>query len=56
MSASKSKLLSLAEFPTGILYHHDKGIYLHTTLMLTHFIPCAVICTIMICYDILYFI
>ena len=25
MSASKSKLLSLAEFPTGILYHHDLG-------------------------------
>jgi hypothetical protein len=27
MSASKSKLLSLAEFPTGILFHHDKGTY-----------------------------
>jgi hypothetical protein len=25
MSASKSKLLSLEEFPTGILYHHDLG-------------------------------
>jgi len=25
MSASRSKLLSLEEFPTGILYHHDLG-------------------------------
>jgi hypothetical protein len=44
MSASKSKLLSLAEFPTGILFHHDKGTF--------HFILfyCFYICVLLRLY------
>ena len=36
MSASKSKLLSLAEFPTGILYHHDLGTYVRVFIFLVY--------------------
>ena len=62
MSASKSKLLSLAEFPTGILYHHDKGTCVLTAtlilfkLTLLYAVLCVALCYDVLCYLMIYYV